>query len=322
MNRPLLSVCLITYNHVNYIQQAIEGVLMQKVSFDYELIIADDCSSDGTTEIVKKYAAAHPGLIRAIFQKKNVGAAENYVTLLQAAAAKYVAYLEGDDYWTEVTKLEKQVRFLETSSSYSLCFHDVYSLINGRRKKIKIPEIKDTSDINYLLSHRGYINSLSIVYRNSQHIVDMVKKLINCPFGDFITYVAIAQKGLIKHLPEYMGVYRIHSLGTWSTLGLKKIFENTLIAYKMLFAHLPPEQKDMLKIKYLIALEDYFSQDEFIYTDTELDKLLIAEMNIEPYVLHYLKSASEERKKALYYSNRVSYKILLKSLQYKMVNKL
>ncbi|MFZ1785886.1 MAG: glycosyltransferase [Ferruginibacter sp.] len=322
MNKPLLSVCLITYNHVKYIKQAIEGVLMQKTSFDFEFIIADDCSTDGTTEIVKKYAASNPRLIRTILQESNVGAAINYVNLLEAATGKYIAYFEGDDYWIDNTKIEKQVKFLEANPDYSLCFHNVYILENGKRKKSLQFEIPDTSDINYLLSHPGYITSLSIVYRNSLNIIPMIKELINCPFGDFITYVAVAQTGLIKYFSERMGVYRRHSTGTWSTLGMKKIFENTLVAYRMLYRQLPPIQGEMLKMRYLHTIENYFLQNEFVYDDEEFNKLLIEEMKIEPYVLNFLKQNCEERKKVFHYTSRVPFSILLKSLQEKLYSKI
>lgn len=321
MNRPLLSVCLITYNHANYIKKAIESILMQKTSFDFEIIIADDCSSDGTTEIVKKYAEKYPKTIHTIIQEKNIGPAKNYLILLRAATAKYIAYLEGDDYWTDDTKLEQQISFLEANIDYSLCFHSIYTLFNGKLKKSSIVDIPDTSDINYLLSHPGYISSLSVVYRNSSQLVTLLEKMIDSPFGDFITYIAVTQQGLIKFIPKRMGVYRKHSAGTWSALGYKEIFLRTLIAYKMLFAQLSKEQGDMLKIRYLIALEAYFLQENLEYDEKEFNKLLITEMNIDTYVIKYIKQNCEERKKVFHYSSRIPVRILLKSLQHKLLNR-
>jgi glycosyltransferase involved in cell wall biosynthesis len=322
MNRPLLSVCLITYNQVNYIKQAIEGILMQKTSFEFEIIIADDCSTDGTTDIVNKYARKHPLQIRTIIHEKNVGPADNYLILLQAAAGKYIAYLEGDDYWTDETKLEQQVSFLEANATYALCFHSVYNLLNGKRTKPLILEPPDTSDVNYLLSHLGYINTFTIVFRNNPSIIDMLKKLKDCPFGDFITFIAAAQQGLIKYIPKRMGIYRIHALGLWSTMEFKKVFEKTLTGYKMLFAHLPKEQGDMLKIRYLMALEAYFLRQEVIYSEEDFGALLIHEMNIESYIITYLKQNCEERKNTFHYTSQVPFKILLKSLQQKLLNKI
>jgi glycosyltransferase involved in cell wall biosynthesis len=322
MNRPLLSVCLITYNHVNYIKQAIESVLMQKTSFDYELIIADDCSTDGTTEIIKKYAEKHPKIIRTIIHEKNVGPGENYVTLLEAARGKYIAYLEGDDYWIENTKLEQQVVFLEQNPDYALCCHDIYNLIDGKRKRASVLDVPVTTDLNYLLSHSGYISSLSVVYRNGSHIITMLKKLLDCPMGDYVTYVAVARQGLIKFFPKRMGVYRVHSSGTWSTIGFKKVFEKTLMSYRKLFAELPKEQGEMLKVRYLLILETYFLQDEFILKDEEFKKLLITEMDIKPYVISYIKQNCEERKKISHYISRVPFHLLYKSSLHKLINRI
>ncbi len=321
MKAPLLSVCLITYNQAGFIKQAIESILMQKTSFDFEIIIADDCSTDGTTDIVKKYAKEHTKKIRTIIHEKNVGPADNYLTLLRAATGKYIAYLEGDDYWIDDRKLDRQVKFLEANTKYSLCFHSVYNLVKGKRTKPLLEDPPDTTDINYLLSNAGYINTFTIVYRNNPHIINVLRKLVDCPFGDFITFIAAAQLGLIKFMPERMGVYRIHTSGLWSTMEFKKIFEKTLIGYRMLFAHLPAEQANMLKVRYLLTLEAYFLQDNVTYSEEELSKLLIAEMHIEPYVLTFLKQNCEERKKAIHYTSRVPFQILLKSLQQKLYNR-
>jgi glycosyltransferase involved in cell wall biosynthesis len=125
MSTPLLSVCLITYNHVKYIREAIDGVLMQKVNFSWELIIADDFSTDGTREIVLNYKEKYPEFIKLILQEKNVGATQNWFDLLNAPASKYIAYFEGDDYWIDPLKLQKQVDFLEQNDEYGLIFTDV-----------------------------------------------------------------------------------------------------------------------------------------------------------------------------------------------------
>lgn len=120
---PLLSVVTITYNHEPYIAKCIEGVLMQKVNFPIEFIIAEDCSTDGTRAICEKYATKHPKLIRLITSETNIGYNPNELRAMKAAKGKYIAYCEGDDYWTDPMKLQKQVDFLETNPNYSICFH-------------------------------------------------------------------------------------------------------------------------------------------------------------------------------------------------------
>ena len=119
----MLTVVTITYNHEQYIHQCIEGILAQKTSFPVEYIIADDCSTDGTRAICEEYARNYPDIIRLVSSSANVGAVENEQRAFLAAKGKYIATCEGDDYWTDPLKLQKQVDFLESHPEYSVCFH-------------------------------------------------------------------------------------------------------------------------------------------------------------------------------------------------------
>lgn len=119
--KPLVSVILIAYNQRRYIRQAIESVLAQETSFPYELLIGDDASDDGTGDIVAEYAQAYPDIIRAFIRPENVGAARNAVLLLQQARGEFIASLEGDDYWIDPQKLEKQAAFLRESPDFIGC---------------------------------------------------------------------------------------------------------------------------------------------------------------------------------------------------------
>ncbi len=124
MGSVLLSVCLITYNHEKFLRQAIEGVLMQKTDFPWELIIADDYSTDSTREIILEYKNRFPDLIRPLLQQKNVGAATNFIDLLSASKSEYIAYFEGDDFWTDPLKLQRQVDFLKGNLEYVCHCHN------------------------------------------------------------------------------------------------------------------------------------------------------------------------------------------------------
>ena len=132
MKEPLVSICLITYKHEKYIGQAIDGILMQEVNFPYEIIIADDFSTDQTRKIILDYKNRFPEIIKTIFQIENVGAGRNFVDLINAAEGKYIAYLEGDDFWIDSQKLQVQYDFLEankdeetyrTCTCYHVCYH-------------------------------------------------------------------------------------------------------------------------------------------------------------------------------------------------------
>lgn len=120
---PLVTVVTITYNHERYIAKCIDGVLSQKVDFPMEFIIAEDCSTDGTRAICEDYARKHPESIRLITSETNIGYNPNELRAMKAARGKYIAYCEGDDYWTDPNKLQKQVDFLEAHPEYSICFH-------------------------------------------------------------------------------------------------------------------------------------------------------------------------------------------------------
>jgi glycosyltransferase involved in cell wall biosynthesis len=128
MTEPLVSVDMITYNHAPYIAKAIEGVLEQKANFPFELVIGEDCSTDGTREIVFEYQRKHPGLIRVVASEHNLGATANARQTAQACRGKYLAFCEGDDFWHHPGKLQKQVDYLEGHSQCGLVYssYDVY----------------------------------------------------------------------------------------------------------------------------------------------------------------------------------------------------
>ena len=131
---PLVSIFCITYNHSSYIRQCLDGFLIQKTNFPFEVLIHDDASTDDTAGIIKEYEAKYPDIIKPIYQVENQyskGLDINIVYNLPRARGKYIAMCEGDDYWTDPLKLQKQVDFLESHTDYSMCFHSVWKLENG-----------------------------------------------------------------------------------------------------------------------------------------------------------------------------------------------
>ena len=119
----LVSIVCITYNHEPYLRDALDSFLMQKTNFPIEIILAEDCSTDGTRKICEEYATKYPETIKYIYRDQNVGYNENEYEAMSAASGKYIAYCEGDDYWTDSLKLQKQVDFLESHPDYSVCWH-------------------------------------------------------------------------------------------------------------------------------------------------------------------------------------------------------
>src|SRR5690554_2607359 len=134
-DKIMVSVVMPTYNHEKYIRQAIEGVLMQETDFLFELIIIEDCSVDDTKKIALEYAEKHPEIINVLGAEKNLGITDNYFRAMGAITGKYIAICEGDDYWTDPLKLQKQVNFMETNPDCSLCFHPIsHVFVNSGQK--------------------------------------------------------------------------------------------------------------------------------------------------------------------------------------------
>lgn len=139
MREIMISILMLTYNHEEYIAQALESILMQKVNFKYEIIIGDDCSTDNTQEILIRYKEKHPDTIKLVLRQENIGATKNGYEIARMAIGKYISYLEGDDYWTHQDKLQKQVEFLEREQEFVACAHKCEIVDRIGKVKSNIP---------------------------------------------------------------------------------------------------------------------------------------------------------------------------------------
>src|SRR3954467_5066605 len=119
----IVSVCIITYNHGSYIEKALQGVLSQKLNCKMEIIIGEDCSTDGTANVCNKYHQLYPHKIKLLQYESNIGMKNNCITTIKSATRKYIAICGGDDYWEDDMKLQKQIEFLNKNKDYSLCIH-------------------------------------------------------------------------------------------------------------------------------------------------------------------------------------------------------
>jgi glycosyltransferase involved in cell wall biosynthesis len=215
-----VSACIITYNQESFIAKCIEGALIQNLSDDYEIIIGDDCSSDNTSLICQTYASRYPELITYIRREVNLGMIGNWTETISHCKGKYIALCEGDDYWTDPYKLQKQVEFLEANPDYVLCFHSVkYLQPDGSIVDdyvIKVPENYQTKET---LAEKGnYIHTPSVMFKNI--ITSFPDEFYLSPVGDFFLYILLAQHGKIGKLEDMMAIYR-HQTGIWSTLDIK-----------------------------------------------------------------------------------------------------
>ena len=126
-----VSVTIITYNHEKFIRKTLDSVLMQKVNFQYEIVIGEDCSTDNTKKILLEYQNKHPGKIRLLLAENNQGLVRNFMQTYRACKGEYIATLDGDDYWISSRKLQKQVDFLDRHGDFSMCFHPVTNGFRG-----------------------------------------------------------------------------------------------------------------------------------------------------------------------------------------------
>ncbi|MCK8141690.1 glycosyltransferase [Flavobacterium sp. I-SCBP12n] len=213
----MLSVIMIVYNHSKYIEEAIQGVLKQETDFDFEFIISNDCSTDNSDSLIRSIKNQNTRCkITYYDQKVNLGMMPNFMFALNAANGKYIALCEGDDYWTDASKLQKQVDFLEQNNDFSICFHNVNLEINNTLKednlKKRIPSVFGIEE----LALKNVIHTPSVVYRNRlfPEFPDYFK---NAPIGDYFLHLLNAQYGKIKYIDEVMAVYRIHGTSYWSS---------------------------------------------------------------------------------------------------------
>ena len=138
--KTLVSICCLSYNHSKFIRKCLDSLLMQKTNFDYEILIHDDASNDGSDEIIKEYVQKYPNIIKPLFESENMHSKEVAISKtfnFPRVQGKYVAMCEGDDYWTDEYKLQKQVDFMEKNSEYLISFHKVQKILKMILKNLK-----------------------------------------------------------------------------------------------------------------------------------------------------------------------------------------
>ncbi len=276
MNKPLVTVCLITYNHAKYIAQAIESVLMQETEYAWELVIADDFSTDGTREILRAYQLNFPDKIKLILQEKNVGANKNWVDLLSYPNSKYTAYFEGDDYWVDKHKLQKQVEFLEENENYGLVHTNYQRLIewNNSFEDLKVKRPNSDDIFEHLLCKVNLIGTVTVCYRTTlfkKYLTDIDPINKTWKLGDLPFWIYIAKQTKIKYLHKVSAVYRILNESASRSIDSKKLidFEKSTLEIKKYFAqlhhkYLIPEIETEYDYKILrIMQENAFSKMDY-----------------------------------------------------------
>lgn len=270
MNKPIVSIVIITYGHEKYIEEAINGVLIQSCNFEIELIIANDCSPDKTDLIIKNIIKTNEKarkIIKYFKQDKNIGMIPNFIFAMKQCKGKYVALCDGDDYWTNPLKLQKQVDFLDLNTDYTICFHRVKV---QKGDEILIDNLNSDKEETYTiedLAKGNFIHTPSVVFRNN--IVELPDWYLESSVGDYVLWMLLSDYGKIKYLPNNMAVYRV-GVGTWSRQNTITINEKWIKVLKLLEAHftnnaivLKSLQNNRANIELYIA--NHYRNKNFLY---------------------------------------------------------
>lgn len=235
---PLVSVCCLTYNHESYIQEAVESFLIQDTGFPFEIIIHDDASTDDTTDVVTAYAEEYPDIIRTVIQSENQyskGGLINPRFVFPKAKGKYIALCEGDDYWTDNTKLQKQVDFLENNPGYVITYTD--SRPFGETGNLNIDYGGATIDLDAIdLKKATPLFTLTTCFRNV--IKEIPQDLMSARFGDLVIWSLLGAHGRGKYLSNIKpAAYRVHAGGVFSKKTTRQKYEMAVITQAALYAY-------------------------------------------------------------------------------------
>ena len=229
----LVDVNIASYNHERFIGKAIKNVLNQITDFRFRVLIGDDASTDRSPQIIKAFECRHPNKIEAFYHNINRGINTNLETnglfLLRQSTAKYIALLDGDDYWTDPLKLQKQVDFLEANPEYSLCFHDVEKLYDDGRKQLFQNKAQIPFDTEYLIRNGRPCHTCSILFRREALDLGFLNGRSRFLSGDLAILLNLSLSGNFKNIPEVMAVYRVHDKGiSKDTAWRKKLLDSNI----------------------------------------------------------------------------------------------
>jgi glycosyltransferase involved in cell wall biosynthesis len=246
----LVDILMPVYNHEQFLLEALEGIVSQKTNFPFRLIIGEDCSKDNSRGIIEAYRVRYPHIIFPFYREKNLGAYANSRLLFKEVRSKYVATCEGDDYWIDEHKLQKQVDFLENNSGYAACCSNVYERTENDLKPMT--GIRQTITMSDLVQGNS-LYTISVLYKN---ILPFPEWFYTCKTADWIIWLLVAQKGDIYNFQETMAVYRLHNNGIWIGKGKEKNLRDMIETYDKLLANLGSQYNNQLKQ----GAKQYYSQ--------------------------------------------------------------
>ena len=253
---PLVSIRCMVYNHEPYLRQCLDGFVMQKTTFPFEAVVHDDASTDGSAAIIREYAEKYPDIIKPVYETENQYTKGTLGKILSDAThpnTKYIAFCEGDDYWTDPEKLQIQVDFLESHPEYTMCFHQANTILNetgeetdmGPALTFRNIESRDYDSTELFL--KWTVPTASIVaHRKSLYC--RLKHFKKSPYGDIYKVLACADKGKVRGIGRMMSVYRIQSNGvTFSSDARKKYIKYSPEHFVNILNNFPKVDKKVIR---------------------------------------------------------------------------
>jgi glycosyltransferase involved in cell wall biosynthesis len=271
-----VTVLVMTYNHERFIRQAIDSAVVQDLEDEFEIVISEDCSTDGTREIVQEYARRDPDRIKVILSERNLHSNIVVARGIEAATGEYIALLDGDDYWLSRQKLRKQVAFLDEHPECSTCFHQaiVHHEDEDRPDWYWTPRNQPGFSTLRDIWMGNFIATGSVMFRQGA-IAKIPEWYLTFPVTDWPLHILNAEKGLIGYIDEVLGVYRYHSRGAYSGLSEARKNDEIYHLYKLFNMHFGQRYDREIRA----AIFQYFIDwaDEYASRgDTEKARLCLA----------------------------------------------
>lgn len=265
----MVSICCITYNHKNYISQALDSFIKQKTSFDFEIVVHDDCSTDGTIEILKEYQKKYPSKIKIIIPEKNLYSQNIKIEpiIFNQCVGKYIALCDGDDYWCDEQKLQKQFNYMEENINTSLLFHDAKLYMENtqkfkkRKTNIKSSRFINMSELILGTGIGGSFPTCSMFFKKADVEV-LPDFFIKSEVGDMPLGLYLGLKGNVFYMSDIMGVYRCNVPGSW-TIRIKKRSDDEVIKSQNNFDDMMRAFNKYSNYKYNDEVELYILRNEF-----------------------------------------------------------
>lgn len=231
---PLASVLMLTYNHEAYLAQALDSILEQKVDFPYEIVIGDDCSTDGTASIAEAYQVRHPDKIRILSDRRNVGVGENFARTYLACRGRFMLILEGDDFWQDANKMAIQVTALEQNPDVVITYHASSAHLDGKPVERHIGARRDLTP--WELKSGTPINTLTVAFRRV--LTELPDELRLSPIGDIFLWSLLGQHGRGMYIPEINpAYYRMHGGGHYSSKTAEERSHMVFRTYNLLMLY-------------------------------------------------------------------------------------